>query len=177
MRLPKPAMAVMLAAVTMANPAVRAEDVAAQLEAAPIVRLSGRDITGCGVGLTARYRGGVMIAELVLADDAGGRAFTLTVRHDPVQTLQSASLMTGGLDTSTLFGPPVQNADGSISMRGALPGLPGSEFMRSLMVEGVGLVVEWPSTTRYRWAAALEGPMRQTVRAAYLNCAGDLERP
>lgn len=165
--------ATVLGALMPASTQAQTEQVTLDVE--PVVRLAGSIIVGCGVRLTGPRGESEVIAELVLADDAiAGREFTLTVYLFPPRPLELAWLTTGGMDTRTLLGAGVKGADGSVSARGALPGLPGSELMRSLMVEGGTLHVI--DRNVHPWEAKMPAPVQQRVRAAYLNCAGDLEK-
>jgi hypothetical protein len=165
----------LVVAVTALMPlSTSAETLQVNLDVEPVVRLAGSVIVGCGLKLSGRHGDDEVTAELMLADEAGDREFIFTTVSFPPKPIERAWITTGGLDTRSLLGKSVKNEDGSVSARGALPGLPGSEFMRSLMVEGGTLNVVSPAV--HNWQGMIPAPMPQRIRAAYLNCAGDLEK-
>jgi hypothetical protein len=167
--------AVAVTALTVLMPLpTTAETQQVNLDVEPVVRLAGSVIVGCGLKLIGRHGDGEVTAELMLADEVGDREFIFTTVSSPPKTIEQAWIATGGLDTRSVLGKSVKNEDGSLRARGALPGLPGSEFMRSLMVEGGTLNVS--SRAVPDWQGTIPAPMPQRIRAAYLNCAGDLPK-
>lgn len=147
-----------------------------QVEVSPIVRLTAGEISACGVRFTTREGGITRTAEFVLENELSGRQFRLAGWADPPMPLADIALKTGTLDTQSLLSPAKRAADGTVSAQGAIPGLLGSELVRSLMVAGGTLELTASDAAR-PWSVNIPGPMAHQIRSSYLNCAGDLERP
>ena len=138
----------------------------------PIVRLKGRDVVACGVKFISTSNGRTLMAEFILDDSRGTREFSLSSSGSAA--LLGLSLETQDATTATLLPRPVVGLDGSINSRGPIPGLTGSDFVRSLMVGGGTLRATIDGGPEY--VVRLPGPFSQQVRASYINCAGDLKK-
>lgn len=147
--------------------------------AEPVVLLDNRDVAGCG--FEARYEAGqesVKIGVLLMKENAATVfeiSGTWISESGAPRSIDDFSLRSTGLDTRTLFPPLQQTADGRASTRKSLPGFEGTEFIRNLMVGGATITLM--SKAGARLDLTLPGPLSQSIRASYLNCAGDLIRP
>ena len=148
---------------------LKARALSQDMTVTPVVKIEGKTILACGLQVSSQD----LVAELVLADTADGRAFILAAKREAT-ILSSVSLTTGDTNTATAFDPPQRRADGSVTARGVLPGLAGSEFIRSLLVEGGSLEIVHEDSSKS--TIVIPGPLSQAVRATYLNCAGDLPK-
>lgn len=176
LRAPLLSTAACLAALTTAPNTPAAADAIPSVDATPIVRLDAdRLIAACGVGLTTTLRDHEIAAELVLEKTSEKPEFRFTARASDATPLADASLTTPSSATATLMPKPAPSADGAVTSRAAIPGLDGSELVRSLMVSGATLRIVFADGTAAE--AALGGPLPHAIRAGYLNCAGDLVRP
>ncbi len=163
-------MAATLALGLNAHASGASEGTAASIE--PVVRMSGRDVIACGVKFTSTGDSGTLTAEFILDDSRGTREFSLTARGPAA--LSDISLETQDATTTTLLPHAVMEPGGALSARGPIPGLTGSDFVRSLMVGGGTLRATFDDG-RQR-IIGLAGPFSQQVRASYINCAGDLRK-
>ena len=138
----------------------------------PIVRLSGRDVIACGVKFISTGDGVTITAEFVLDDSRSAREFSLSARAPA--SLLGISLETQDATSATLLPRPVIEPDGTLDARGPIPGITGSDFVRSLMVGGGTLHATLSGGRGI--VIGLPGPFSQQVRASCINCAGDLKK-
>jgi hypothetical protein len=185
------------AALTVGSPLAGgdAEVVAAEaLTATPIVRLHEGRIVACGIGLTATTTaraaasaGAPVAAELVNERVGDGSVLRLTVETAAAvpSTGASSALATRTHDTARLLpAPTVTVRDGRTVLMAVGPVDPtaGAFLMQELAVGGgvvrVAVTADASGPTAGRAGvvheAVIPGPLPQSVRAAYLACAGDL---
>lgn len=132
----------------------------------PIVLLDGRTIVACGArATTADGRTGV---EVRLTRTAGSAELSLSGTINGEQSRISAD--TASILSSALFG----DQSGPV-MRTPADDPRVTTFIQELMVSGAKVRLERAGTEVLE--ASIAGPLPQSTRAAYLNCAGDLYRP
>jgi hypothetical protein len=143
----------------------------------PIVRIAGGAILACGIAIVTGIDG-TLTASLRLEKAETEPVFALEAtwrdERGKARSLSGIVIETGTETTAKLL-PPARPSQDGVKATGPIPGLPGSELMRSLLVSGGTLTVVSPENGTT--AIAIPGPAPQQVRASYLNCAGDLERP
>jgi hypothetical protein len=105
-------------------------------------------------------------------------ALTVTAPGNTELAIGNVWLKTANWSTQQLLSPAQHNAFGVLEARGTTDASEGAQFMQELMVSGgdFGLVLEG-GIPEVRLKMSLPGPVPHTVRAAYLNCAGDLVGP
>lgn len=148
-----------------------------KLQAEPIVRLSDGRIAACGVSFAGLYNGAEVRVEFMLVQSPVGPVFRLTGRYQGSEQLADIALETDFASTVGLMPRPRAMPDGSLEVQTGIPGYNGSEFVRSLMVSGGRVRLGLAGPTGNVVDIDVPGPLSQQVRASYLNCAGDIERP
>ncbi len=156
---------------------------AAFVSSAPLVLMNGESVAACGVRLMVSLDETSLAVDLLLAKEAGDGKPKAVLRagYEPAELrslpVTRLSLATTSVATSDIFVMPgrhdewarfIQEADAS--------DLRISPLIQELMVGGARLEIARefllePDTV------TVPGPLPQGVRAAYLNCAGDLYRP
>lgn len=143
----------------------------------PVVRLANGKASACGVSFSGSIRGEPFAAEFVLRATRFGPMFRLSARYRGTAPLSDLSLETDYATTAGLMPRPGPAPDGSLQTEMAIPGLRGSEFMRSLMETGGRFLVGLTGPKGDVFHIAIPGPLSQQIRDNYQNCKGDLVRP
>ena len=149
----------------------------------PLVLMKAGDIEACGLALTFIAGGETIATQFLLRKDDKaelGTQFVLSAlwpKPDAggFRTVTALSLTAGGASTGTAFGAPVARSNGVFEATGTLPATSSDLMMRDLMIGGA--VIDLHDQSGERRALAISGPMSQSIRAIYLNCAGDMFRP
>ena len=149
----------------------------------PLVLMKAREIEGCGLTSIFAAGGATVTARFLLLRDetaARGTRFVLSASWPTpggagFRTLTSSFMATGRFSTEALFGKPVARQDGAFETTGALPANEGDVLMRDVMMSGAAVTLE--DQDGERLTLAIPGPVSPSVRASYLNCAGDMFRP
>lgn len=148
---------------------------------APVVQLSDGDIALCGVRGEADF-GAARIAVEVAIRKAPGDADRSEFRISAAPTSGKTTVAITGLSVRTAGLAPTEafkserDVSGALTLTGALPPTDGAMFMQQLLVGG-GTATLAINGDPASIDIAIPGPAPQSVRAAYLNCAGDLFRP
>lgn len=149
----------------------------ARADIEPVVLFERGELSACGLRARVEDAGDLLVVSLVAYKSGPVLRFRLEARRPegtsgppPV----AVSLATTGYDTTRLLRDVAPEA-GVAAAEAPLEGLDGGGLMRELMVSGgrVRMQLQDGATRE----VLLAGPMTQAVRAAYLNCAGDLFRP
>jgi hypothetical protein len=155
--------------------------VAAQPVEAVILMNNGA-IAACGIKVAANISGGAATASLVLYRDAktvSGTRFVLrglwTSAAAYPASLSTLTLRTIAADTGTTFSTVTSAPDGAFETSADLALLDGANLFRELMLSGA--IISMRDAGGARLDLEITGPVSASVRAAYLNCAGDLFGP
>jgi hypothetical protein len=141
------------------------------------------EIEGCGLTSTFAADGAAVTTRFLLLKDEKaerGTRFVLSASWPKpggasYRSLKSMSLTAGATSTEASLGQPVARQGGVFETSGTLPASDGDIFMRDLMIGGAAIALQDQDGDQL--ALAIPGPVSQSVRASYLNCAGDLFRP
>lgn len=118
--------------------------------------------------------GGVSVALRLVRDASSnaGTRFHLDASDTAADaaTLSPVNWVAGDHDYISHFAPA-----GTLSMTANLTPLEGATLMRDLMLSGARVDLE--RSTGHTVQVVIQGPVANSVRAAYLNCAGDLIKP
>ncbi len=151
---------------------------------APVVLMRSGDIAACGLTASASVNGGAAVASLTLLKDSGTAPGTRFVLHGlwtgPSATPRRVSdltLKTASQDTASSFSKPAPDDDGAFETTAVLPGLDGANLFRELMLGGGTIEMHEEDDGGDTLTLLIPGPVTPSVRAAYLNCAGDLFWP
>ena len=147
-----------------------------------VVLIKDGVVSACGIKAAANISGGAAAASLTLFKDAKSASGTRFVLHGlwtsagahPAR-LASLTLRTVAADTSTMFSAVSGARDGAFETTGELPPLDGANLFRELMLSGA--IISMRDADGARLDLEIIGPVSPSVRAAYLNCAGDLVGP
>jgi hypothetical protein len=140
----------------------------------PVIELTQGQVSGCG--LRVGFATATHTVEFVNRRTGPATEFLLTaVRVQPGQPAAALSLKTGAYDTRTLLPPARMTRDGEREMltaQGTMDPTTGAFLMRELMLSGAR--VTWDLQNAQEVSLDIPGPLSQSIRAAYLQCAGDL---
>ncbi len=147
-----------------------------------VVLIKDGAIAACGVKAAANLSGGAATASLTLFRDArtaSGTRFVLrglwTSAGAHPAPLSSLTLRTIAADTGTTFSTVSTVPDGAFETTADLPLLDGANLFRELMLSGA--IISMRDADGAKLDLEIIGPVSASVRAAYLNCAGDLVGP
>lgn len=141
----------------------------------PIVLLDGRSIAACGVRVPGDVRGAPVVLEVMLARTKAGGDIVARLSASGGRTSDSFRLTTASQRSEQIFvGAPARDG-GSIELRTSAASAAVTLLIQELMVSGA--ILEVTLEGGETGSIQIPGPMPQSVRAGYLNCAGDLFRP
>jgi hypothetical protein len=146
--------------------------------AEPIVLFQNNDIAACGFRAATAPGALNATADVTAVKDGRATFFLFSIQATgadaAIVPLESAALLTSTHDTAKDFSKLLLAENGRYEARARLEGFSGASFMQGIMVGGT---ITIKTTAGEVLSFALPAPMPQNVRAAYLNCAGDLFRP
>lgn len=156
-----------------------AAPVLAQRGATPVALFDGSELVACGVRFSGEAEGMAFEAELVLQKRATATSFRVVARWSgdemPKPGIVDVRLDTVTQSTVDRLAPVAAPPSWDYAAEGEIAGLDGALLVRELMVSGVRISLR--TSPREQRVSEVPGPLPQLVRAAYLNCAGDLFRP
>jgi hypothetical protein len=147
-----------------------------------IIGLAGERVTACGVRafVDQPQRGSspqITEVELVNQRIGDGTELALVARQLPsAPPVTSIALATAGRSTLDLLGSgrsvsPI-DAKRTLMANGSVDPTQGGFLIQELMVGGARIDLSFDNGPIQSWR--LDGPLSQQVRAAYLQCSGDL---
>lgn len=146
----------------------------------PVIELSGQDIALCGVRGTVTLPEGRVAIEVAirkLDGPAEGTEFRVSAKLVGKVGNGPAGLSVRTATSGTTADFAAQpDYPGGVTLTGQLPPTEGAMFMQQLMVSGARAMLTYKGSAK-PVEVTIPGPAPQSVRAAYLNCAGDLFRP
>ncbi len=168
---------------SMAALAAAAQNALPEPAVEPLVLMKAGDIEACGLALTFISGSETIATQFLLRKDDKaelGTRFVLSAswpKPDAAgfRTVTALSLTAGATSTGAAFGAPVARNGGVFEASGTLPATSSDVMMRDLMIGGA--VIDLQDQSGEQRALAIPGPMAQSIRAIYLNCAGDMFRP
>lgn len=145
----------------------------------PLTLFQDQQIAGCGFRASIPVDGQTVTASVTAYRDGLETVFAVSAHWPDTSgaplTLDTLRLVTSSHDTTKDFPKPAAVASGLFEMRARLEGFSGASFVQGMMVGGGTFEVAAKGGRTV--SIALPSPMPQNIRAAYLNCAGDLFRP
>lgn len=140
----------------------------------PLTGLEAGEVRQCGIRTISGFGADQLILDIAL--ERSGKATDLVVRANAggpsASGLSDVRLLPRTVPLNAMSGP-VRTAQG-LERRTPASSEKVTAFIRELMLRGTRAVV----VKRERDVAIdVAGPLSASVRAAYLNCAGDLYRP
>lgn len=169
--------ALALAGPASAGDAASVSGAPAEVLVLPLAGLEDGQVRQCGVRVVAGLEGAELTADIAL--ERRGRFADLALRGSvrnhggPANTLADLRLEPRHAELPDM--PPHDASGGQVERRSAASDPRVTAFIQDLMLAGVVIVATRVDGTLER--IAIQGPLSASVRAAYLNCAGDLYRP
>lgn len=143
----------------------------------PLTGLEGGDVRQCGVRALGQAEQPNVSVDISL--ERLGRGADLVVRAvnlagGGANVIKDVRVERDGRVLLAGAGPATAVVSG-VERRMSAAGEDVTSFLRDLMVQGAAVVVTRSGGTTQ--TIDIAGPLPHSVRAAYLNCAGDLYRP
>lgn len=139
----------------------------------PLVFLDGRFPVACG--FEARVETGQVSSRVSVLNRKTGEGSEFAVSVEGADEVRSLSVSAGDVRDGAGFAPLIKTGNSRFERTRTFTPDDGAMFIQSLMVGGGTLSFELQD--RVRVDVVIPGPLPQSVRASYLNCAGDLMRP
>lgn len=173
--------ALALAGLACAGEASGVTGLPAEVLVLPLAGLEDGQVRQCGVRVVAGLAGAELTADIAL--ERRGRFADLAVRgsvrnHAGTGRAEPSALADLRLEPRNAElpdMPPHDTSGGQVERRSAASDPRVTAFIQDLMLAGVVIVITRADGTSER--IPIQGPLSASVRAAYLNCAGDLYRP
>lgn len=141
----------------------------------PIVLLDGRNIVACGVRIAAETGGAENRLDVMLMRTKDAADLVARLMPGGSRSIERFGLTTATQSSDQIFSESPLRDDGVIELRAPAASAAVTSLIQELMVSGAVLDVTYAGNEKT--TSSIRGPMPQSVRAAYLNCAGDLYRP
>jgi hypothetical protein len=156
--------------VVSALDSARAEELLPKLVAVePLVGLQNGDVRQCG--LKAKFVAETdrpLTLEIALERGQGGSIVAVRVIGAP----PAATVAIATQDPLPKFA--AAHSDTAVALQAPADSPEATDFLRRAMIAGVRVDMGYQGLQQ---RLEINGPVPQSVRAAYLNCAGDLYRP
>lgn len=170
-----------VAALPAAEPAVAAgsEPLLARQTVA-YAMMERDDIVGCAIESEFEVAGQVLTTRVTVSAAESGNLFQISATKPsgddgPSMKLTDVRLKTPRFDSREAFKRVPATPAGSVALSAELDTTEGAMLMQSLTVLGAEWTVSHGAGSPI--VLTLPRPLAQSVRSAYLNCAGDLYRP
>lgn len=145
----------------------------------PVVLLEGQRIAACGARATFESGEGRRVVEIRLQRHGNGAELVILgewrSENGPTIRLSALSVATASVSSAELAPAGLSNTDGVAQLKAQASDPRVTTFIQELMVSGATVQMRGDDADAVELRIA--GPLPQSTRAAYLNCAGDLYRP
>ena len=160
-----------LAAAVFAGSDAAATGPAQEIAISPIIEMQGDNIIACGQRV--RFEPSHVQIDLALRKEDAQPLLSI-IAHQDGERLAGLALKTATISASDILGREIILPDGGVKRVAAPTSDKATVFLREYFVSGfeLGLRASDGKTIKLQ----LDGPSPNSVRAAYLNCAGDFFR-
>jgi hypothetical protein len=145
----------------------------------PLVLIDGERIVVCGAAATFDVGGGTASLSVALERKEQGADLVVRGRWREADgkplLIERLTLATASTKASEVVSRRAAEPDGTLALSGPAASPSVTILIQEFMVSGARATFE--SAGREPLAFIIPGPLPQSTRAAYLNCAGDLYRP